>query len=265
MMAAMTMPISPRVAVLSDIHGNLPALEAVLGEVEAAGADLIVLNGDMVDGPFPRETLDRLNALGDRALRLRGNGDRWLIEAIEGRFRHPDPATDELVRWSAQRITDAQRDLLRSLPLTRTLDLARSGRIAFCHATARSDNEILLVDSPLEHFDAALTTLDAATIVLGHTHMPFDRLANGRRIVNAGSVGMHYGHSGASWLLIDGDVTLRRTPYDIGAAASLIAQSGMPGAEDFVRDYVVTNPSDQEVMKIFHAAGDKQQATGSFD
>ncbi len=70
-----------RLVVLADIHGHAPALDAVLAEPDVASADLIVLNGDLADGPFPSETLDRLEALGSRALWLRGNGDRWLSEA----------------------------------------------------------------------------------------------------------------------------------------------------------------------------------------
>ena len=86
-----------RVAILADIHGNAPALDAVLAEPDVALADLNVINGDLADGPFPSETLDRLDALGSRALWLRGNGDRWLAEAHAGRFRHPDPGTDAMM------------------------------------------------------------------------------------------------------------------------------------------------------------------------
>jgi putative phosphoesterase len=75
-----------RAAVLADIHGNLPALEAVLGEVASASVDVIVLNGDLADGPMPAETLDRLEELGERAIWVRGNTDRWLAEAFDGTF-----------------------------------------------------------------------------------------------------------------------------------------------------------------------------------
>ena len=254
-----------RVAVLSDIHGNLPALDAVLAEVETAKPDLVVLNGDLVDGPFPEETFRRLVTLGSGTLWLRGNGDRWLAGMDTGRFRHPDAATDEMIRWSARRLTSAQHDILRSLPLSHEINVAGIGRVAFCHATARSDNEMLLVDSAIEHYAAALASLDAPTVVLGHTHMPFDRLADRRRIINAGSVGMPYGHDGASWLMIDGAIALRRTPYDAQVAAGLITRSGMPGADAFARDYVLTPPSDLEALNVFRTAADKQQAVGSFD
>ena len=101
-----------RVAVLADIHGNLPALEAVLVDVEAAEVDGIVLNGDLADGPFPTETLDRLEELGPRAIWLRGNGDRWLVEARGGRFRHPDAGTEALIGWAASRLRPTHADRL---------------------------------------------------------------------------------------------------------------------------------------------------------
>lgn len=79
-----------RIAVLADIHGNLPALEAVLAEVDRAGVDAVVLNGDLATGPMPAETLDRLAALGDRAVWVRGNADRELVEAYDKGRADPD-------------------------------------------------------------------------------------------------------------------------------------------------------------------------------
>ena len=94
--------------------------------------------------------------------------------------------------------------------------------MAFCHGTARDDNEFILVDSPVEHYRAAFAGLAEPTVVVGHTHMPFDRLADGRRVINPGSVGLGYGHPGASWALLGPDVVLRRTLYDTEAAAAAL-------------------------------------------
>lgn len=252
-----------RIAVVADLHGNLDALEAVLAE--AAGSDLLVVNGDLADGPFPSETLDRLMALGDRALGLRGNGDRWLLDACEGRYQPRDPGVDDLIRWVAGRLTPAQRAYLAALSLRRTLDHPRLGRLGFCHATARSDNEMLLVDATLDHARAALAGLDAPTVFLGHSHMPFDRLFDRRRVVNTGSVGMPYGHGGASWALVDEAVTLRRTSYDARAAAARVAGSGMPGAADFARDCVLATSGDAEALDAFRPVVERQRRTGVFD
>lgn len=248
-----------RIAVISDIHGNLPALEAVLDAIAAAGVDRVVVNGDLADGPFPSETLDRLAALGERALWLRGNADRELCEARAGRFVHPDAATDAIVQWAAARLTEAQHRRLAALPLKAVLEVA-GRRVGVCHATARRDDEMVLVDGTLAQAAAAFAGLDADIIVIGHCHMPSDRLVDRRRLVNAGSIGMPYGHSGASWALIGADVILKRTAYDVEAAAARILASGMPGADGFVATYVRATPGDAEALEAFRAVVEDQRA-----
>src|SRR5450755_737145 len=112
-----------RVAVLADIHGNLPALEAVLRDVEAAGVDAIVLNGDLADGPMPAQTLDRLEELGSRAMWVRGNTDRCLAAAFDGTFEPsglPTNPPDAYFTWCAAKIGQAHRDRLAGLPLSST-------------------------------------------------------------------------------------------------------------------------------------------------
>ncbi|HZZ56061.1 MAG TPA: metallophosphoesterase, partial [Trebonia sp.] len=108
-----------RVAVLADIHGNLPALDAVLTDVWQAGPDLIVLNGDIADGPMPAQTLGRLAELGDRAVWVRGHADRRLVDAFDGNFMIPgldtDPSADWF-GWCAARLNRYYRDLLADLP-----------------------------------------------------------------------------------------------------------------------------------------------------
>jgi predicted phosphodiesterase len=243
-----------RVAVLADIHGNLPALAAVLSEVDAAGVDTIVLNGDLATGPMPAETLDRLAALGDRAIWVRGNADRELAAAYDGAL---DPGLPEVARvpteYAASRLEGRHRDLLAGLPLCVTLEVPGLGQVRFCHATARSDTEIVLVDSPLHRYREAFAGTSEPTVVLGHTHMPFDRLADCRRFVNPGSVGMPYGGAGAFWALLGPDVVLRRTGYDTSAAAETFraAAPGYPALAEFIADNVLTVPSDALALAAF--------------
>jgi predicted phosphodiesterase len=243
-----------RVAVLADIHGNLPALEAVLGDIDAAGADVIVLNGDMATGPMPAETLDRLAALGDRAVWVRGNADRELVAACDGEL---DPALPDVARipteYCASRLERRHRDLLAGLPLSLTLDVTGLGAVRFCHATARSDTEIVLVDSPMDRYRAAFADSPEPTVVLGHTHMPFERLADRRRFVNPGSVGMPYGGTGAYWALLGPDVRLRRTEYDGPAAGEMFraAAPGYPDLAEFIAENVLTVPSDAVALAAF--------------
>jgi putative phosphoesterase len=254
-----------RVAVLADIHGNLPALDAVLRDVEAAGVDAVVLNGDIADGPMPVPTLDRLAELGERAIWVRGNGDRSLAAAFDGTFQPSGLDTNapaEYFAWCAARISRAHRDRLADLPLTVTLDIDGLGAVAFCHGTPRDDNEFILVDSPIEQYRAAFAELPERTVVVGHTHMPFDRLAGGRRVVNPGSVGLGYGHPGAAWALLGPDVVLRRTLYDTeAAAAALEAAAGDLPDIGFLAGNVRASTSDAEALAAFTETARQQAAT----
>jgi putative phosphoesterase len=247
-----------RVAVLADIHGNLPALEAVLAEVETCGADAIVLNGDIAAGPMPAETLDRLAALGERAVWVRGNGEREVADAFDGTLA---PGLPDVVRRTAEycatRLERRHRARLADLPLSVTLEVTGLGAVRFCHATARDDAEFILVDSPLEHYREAFAGTDEPTVVLGHTHMPFDRLADRRRFVNPGSVGMPYGAGPrAHWALLGPDVVLRSTAYDLEAAARTFRAEapGYPGLAGFIAENLLTVHSDAEALAAFSGA-----------
>src|SRR5574341_1064509 len=233
-----------RAAVLADIHGNLPALEAVLREVEAAGVDAIVLPGDMTVGPLQAETLDLLGSLGDRVVWVRGNCERTVVQVFDGTYTTTGAEHEAGTVWCGQQLTRQWRDRLAALPLTVRLEVDGLGPVLFCHATARDDEEIVLVDSPTEWFAEGFAGVEEATVVCGHTHMPFDRLADGRRIVNPGSVGMPYGPSGAAayWALLGPDVRLRRTPYDANAAAERMRASGWPGNRAFIEQNVLHGP-----------------------
>ncbi|MFG3436926.1 metallophosphoesterase family protein [Nonomuraea sp. NPDC047897] len=239
-----------RIAVLSDIHGVLPALEAVLAEPDVAAADLIVLTGDMAAGPQPVETLDLLVSLGERALWVNGNADRELVELAAGK-----QGEIAVSAWAAERLRPDQVELLGGLPQRRELELGRLGTALFVHATPRSDDEMVLVDSSLERWAEVLAGERADTVVLGNTHMPFVRLADRVLVVNPGSVGMPYGTAGAHWALLDGGtgaVTLRRTPLDADLVAGrLIAESGFDGIEEWVTEYVRHTYSDAQALRAF--------------
>ena len=184
-----------RIAVLSDIHGVLPALEAVLAEPDVASADRVVLTGDLAAGPQPAETLDLLSALGERAVWVRGNADRALVECRRGeRETFPDPISP----WAAEQLRAEQVDLLAGLPLAVTLPVAGLGTVLFCHATPRDDEEVVLADSRLARWAEVFEPLDdsISAVACGHTHMPFVRLAHRRLVLNPGSVGMPYGGAG---------------------------------------------------------------------
>jgi predicted phosphodiesterase len=239
------------VAVLSDIHGVLPALEAVLAEPDVRRADLVVLTGDIATGPQPVPTLDLLVALGDRVRWVKGNCERELVAQARGAGPSAFPISD----WAAGQLRPEQVDLLDRLPATRTLDIGGFGDVLFCHATPRDDEEMVFVDSDLTRWAEVLDGVPdtVRTIVCGHTHMPFARLADRRTIVNAGSVGMPYGTTGAQWaLLTGGAIQLRRTEFDREAACAAIeADCTFPDVAEWTDFFVRNPPSDAEALATF--------------
>jgi putative phosphoesterase len=207
-----------RVAALYDVHGNLPALDAVLAEIDA---DLILVGGDIAAGPWPSETVERLQALGDRARFIRGNADREVASPDERKGLAP-PHLMEFVR---ERLSAKQLEFLAELPLTESVEVGGLGSVLFCHATPRDDEEILTRVSPDRHWRAALEGVGEKVVVFGHTHVQFEREVGDVHLVNAGSVGMPYEHqAGAYWALLGPGVELRRTQYEPGD----IAASGWP-------------------------------------
>lgn len=240
------------IAVLSDVHGVLPALDAVLAEPAVRAAGRIVVTGDLAAGPQPTEVLDRLIALGDRVTLVRGNADRELVTIARGGTVATE---DPIAEWAATRLTPEHVALLDALPHPVTLDVTGFGPVLFCHGTPRDDEEVVLVDTRLERWGEVLEGLpdDVRTVVCGHTHMPFVRLAHRRLVVNPGSVGMPYGTSGAHWaLLADGAVTLRRSEYDVDAArAAVAADCDFPGIDEWTDYFLNSRASDAEAVAAF--------------
>ena len=241
-----------RVAVLSDVHGVLPVLDAVLAEPDILTADLVVVTGDHAAGPQPGAVLDRLTGLGDRVLLVRGNADRELVAAARG---EPIEILDPVVPWAAAALTTAQLDLLAGLPHPVTLSVAGFGDVVFCHGTPRDDEEVVLVDTRLSRWAEAFADLPptTTTVVCGHTHMPFLRLVDRRLVVNPGSIGMPYGRAGGSWALLhDGTVQLRHTEVDVEVAiTAVVAGSTYPGRQDWAQEYLRAVHSDTDALAAF--------------
>lgn len=240
-----------RVAVLSDIHGVLPALESVLAEPDVDAADRIVLTGDIAAGPQPTRVLDLLTGLGDRVVWIRGNADRELTEYRRGlRDTIPDP----IAPWAAEQLREDHVVLLDSLPPSRSLSVRGLGKVLFCHATPRDDEEVVLVDSRSDRWKEVFGGLDTdmRTVVCGHTHMPFVRLAEGRLVVNPGSVGMPYGRAGAHWCLLGPGVELRTTHFDIEAAVAQVRQdSSYPRVGEWADYFLRARATDMEALAAF--------------
>jgi predicted phosphodiesterase len=216
-----------RVAALYDVHGHLPALEAVLAEPDVEASDLVLVGGDFAGGPMPAETVDLLRSRGAGTRFIRGNAERELWAPSPPREGGPEP---RVLDWTCERLGDERIHFLQSLPETLAVPVLGLGQVLFCHGTPRSDDEIVTELTPDERLREVLEGVDEAVVVCGHTHVQFDREVGATRLVNAGSVGMPYeDEPGAYWALLGPDVELRRTSFDAEDAAARIAATGYPG------------------------------------
>ena len=244
-----------RIAALYDIHGNLPALNAVLTELEDVQPDLIVLGGDIVSGPMPKQTLERLDELGNTVFAIRGNADREVVTAFDElplALSIPEEVR-EVTRWVAQQLEQSQHNFLAQLPEHITFHVESLGDVLFCHATPRNDEELFTSITPQERLNILFASMKQHIVICGHTHMQFERYVDHVRILNAGSVGMPYADvPGAYWLLLGPEgIEFRRTTYDRVKAAQDIQESGYPQAQEFAEENILHIPTAAEARAVF--------------
>ena len=255
-----------RAAALYDIHGNLPALEAVLDELAATKPDRIVIGGDVVPGPMPHEVIAQLQSLDVPVHFISGNGELAVLGEAAGRSAPVPENVRPVLQWTARELSSAEKDLLASWPKTLHLHIPPLGEVLFCHATPRDENEIFTRLTPEEHLAPIFADVNAPLVICGHTHMQFDRTIGKTRVVNAGSVGMPFGRAGADWLLLSDDagIELRHTDYDLHAAAARIRATNYIQAGEFAEKYILNPPpSEQQMLDLFtrHGIGAARQQT----
>ena len=233
--------------VIADVHGNLPALEAVLAHPAAQKCTEIISLGDHVNfGPQSREVHDRLTALG--AILLLGNHEERLLRPADSEF---DGYNWRLMRWTAQQ--------MQGVDLRLPTDLQR-GNILFTHGTPGDPYHLV---QPAE-VPALLDTLPEGTLLLsGHNHTPWDVTHNGRRAINPGSTGMHELAPGsaetippgtAPFLVLDGEeVTLHAAAYNVADVARAFIEAGASSiAPELARVvlHVMTTAESQGALKL---------------
>jgi len=255
-----------RVAALYDIHGNLPSLEAVLQDIRQADVDQIVVGGDVVPGPMPRETLRRLLDLDLPTHFIYGNGELAMLAQMAGARTgsvtywgttsgaRPPESIVEIYRWTAAQLQPEFEPVLARWPKTLQLEIDGLGQVLFCHSTPRSETEVFTRLTAEDRLLPLFEPLQVAAVVCGHTHMQFDRMIGRTRVTNAGSVGMPFGELGAYWLLLGSDIQLRHTPYDLAKAAERIRATNYPEAQDFASHNVLRSPSEKEMLEVFAKA-----------
>jgi putative phosphoesterase len=241
-----------RVAAIYDIHGNLPALEAVLQDIRQAEVDQIVVGGDVLPGPMPRETIGCLLDLDIPVRFIQGNGDREVLALMKGAETGAVPEQfREVMRWNAKQLHPEDEELIANWPKALSMEIDGVGEVLFCHATPRSDTEVFTRLTPEERLLPIFAGLSVSLVVCGHTHMQFNRMIGKVRVVNAGSVGMPFGKPGAWWLLLGPHIELRHTRYDLTKAAERIRATNYPQAQEFVARNVLQPSSEEEVLAGF--------------
>jgi putative phosphoesterase len=241
-----------RVAALYDIHGNLPALEAVLEEIQRAQVDRVVVGGDVLPGPMFRETIARLLEVDLPVDFIQGNCEVAVLEERAGAHSEPLPEqAREIIRWTAQELSAEHAHILAGWPKTLRIEIPAVGHVLFCHGTPRHENEHFTRLTTESRLLPLFEPLGVQLVVCGHTHMQFDRMVGRTRVVNAGSVGMPFGEPGADWLLVGPEVELRHTSYELTKAAETIRRTDYPEAEEYATRYVLQPPSETQMLEAF--------------
>jgi putative phosphoesterase len=225
-----------RLAIISDIHGNLPALEAVLADIQALGIIAIYHLGDLVGyNPFPNETVSLVSE--QRISGITGNYD----QAVLGRV--PDPVGEflnakitpmgrEIYAWTVREVNNPSRDFLAAQPWQRSLSLGR-WRLLLTHGSPRQIKDYVRPSWPDAMVGDLLSEVKEDIVLTGHTHIPVVRQVNGKCLINPGSVGFPKdGNPLAAYALLELDrelkVTIRRVTYDINRTIQAIIERGLP-------------------------------------
>lgn len=222
-----------RIAVISDIHGNLTALEAVLNDLAGQPYDALVCLGDLAyKGPQPAECVSRVRSLGIPV--IHGNTDLMLLTQTDLTPARPLPVAvpDVLapyLRWHVERMSGADLAYLASLPFEHYID-ADGIRVQCVHATPQDCISIIQPTDPAEQLQARVGSISADWLVMGHIHRPFAFRAAGKQLINTGAIGFSLdGDWRASYAVLDTarrSITLNRVAYDIDKAVAAAREAG---------------------------------------
>ena len=241
-----------RTAILSDTHGNAVALRAVLAELEAEGIERSVCLGDVAQGgPEPGPCLDLLADLGCPI--VMGNADAFVLDPAHAR---EEPVTERQLAvrdWTLAQLSEGQRTFMASFPPTIEVGLGEGRTLLACHATPRSNEELVFPTTPEAEYRERLGEIHHDLVAGGHIHLPYLRRIGAAVFLNPGSVGLGYDHEQveadlrfdpwASYAVVTTraphalGIEIRRTPFDARAVVRSIEDSGMPHAEELIRGW----------------------------
>ena len=228
-----------RVAVVTDIHANLPALRAALERIEAIGADAVLCGGDLVGyGPHPDAVCELIERRGIPT--IHGNYDHAVARDLDDcGCAYRSPVDRELgqrsVAWTLAHTGERSKAFMRGLPFDLRLDLAGQ-RLRLVHGSPRKVNEYLFEDKPARTFERIAAGADCDVLAFGHTHQPWVREHGGVLFVNCGSVGKPKdGDPRGAFALLEADgaggvrATIERGEYDAAAVPREVDEAGLPG------------------------------------
>jgi putative phosphoesterase len=222
-----------RLAVMSDIHGNLPALEAVVSDLKQHETDGIIVAGDLVGGPHTVETVRLLRSLG--SWMIRGNSDSGILRYDAGEmpaYRYTYRQFG-LPRWIHRHLDRETLGFIKSLPEQRVVEIAGTTPVRVVHGSPRDPSESILPDHDPSILDLALAQTDEPTLVCGHTHIPWKVERDGRLALNPGAVsGSRNGEVGAQYALLTWrndrwEVRHFTVPYDLARIRAAYRESGL--------------------------------------
>ena len=222
-----------RLAVISDIHGNLTALEAVLKEIEEEAADGIIVAGDMVAGSHPVDVINRLRKLN--CWMIQGNNENYIVRFASGHAPEWWHTCRQwaFIRWNYKRIDNETLDFIRSLPEQLTVNITGTDSIRVVHGSPRNISELVYPDKDLTPLDIALEQTSEPVLIFGHTHVPWQIKRDGRLALNSGSVcGTFSGKPCGSYAIMNWangrwEVQLRELNYDIEQAKDAFINTGL--------------------------------------
>ena len=226
-----------QIAVLSDVHGNVHALEAVLADIDAKGVDRVYCLGDLVGyGAFPNEVIALVRERGIPT--VMGNYDEGVgFDKDECGCAYTDPEMRRLgdlsLMWSRERVTPENKAFLRGLHPQIRFEMAGK-RFLLVHGSPRKINEYLYENRPDSSFERLALASEADVLVYGHTHLPYTKTIGGVLFVNDGSTGKPKdGDVRACYAVLDvgadgAEVSFRRVAYDVVAAALAVREGGLP-------------------------------------
>ena len=236
-----------RVALLADVHGNAPALAAVLREVEAEGVDLLVHAGDLTWGPLVEETLALIDAYEGRITFVRGNSERAVLELVDDtRVSDDQPTLREV--WMLEHHDAAAVAFLRSFSENVVVEVVELGAVRVCHGSPRGDTECVTVETPHARVREFMAGVEETIVATAHTHVQFDRRVGDVRSLNPGSVGLPYeGRPGAFWALLGPDIELHCTEYDLAETIAAYRTTDDPAVERMV-EMLEQPPTPEELI-----------------